>query len=325
MVRWAGLALLFCLAPFVQAAPAQSYPDRPIRVISPNPAGGSNDTIVRIVAAKMSTILDTPIVVDNRGGAGGKIGAEAVAHAQPDGYTLLAGSVSTHSFAPVVTAKLSYDPIKDFEPISLIALVQNLLVVNPKLPATTVQELVALAKSQPGKLNYASGGPGSTSHFAVAMFIALAGIQNDTVHVPFRGGGPAMTATIAGDTQFFFSPIAGMVPFVEAGSVRPLAVSGDTRSPALPQVPTISEAGMPRYKAVGWFGLMAPAGTPADIVSKLSDVVAAARKSPDVVTALRAQGIEPPSSRPQEFAAFVRDQLELHRQLVKDVDLKISE
>jgi tripartite-type tricarboxylate transporter receptor subunit TctC len=325
MVRSAGLALLFCVAPFVQAAPAQSYPDRPIRVISPNPAGGSNDTIVRIVAAKMSTMLDTPIVVDNRGGAGGKIGAEAAAHAAPDGYTLLAGSVSTHSFAPVVTAKLSYDPIKDFEPISLIALVQNLLVVNPKLPVTTVKELVALAKSQPGKLNYASGGPGSTSHFAVAMFIALAGIQNDTVHVPFRGGGPAMTATIAGDTQFFFSPIAGMVPFVEAGSARPLAVSGEARSPALPQVPTIGEAGMPRYKAVGWFGLMAPAGTPAAIVAKLSDVVAAACKSPDVITALRAQGIEPTSSRPQEFAAFVRDQLELHRQLVKDVDLKISE
>jgi tripartite-type tricarboxylate transporter receptor subunit TctC len=325
MIRRAGLALLFCLAPLVQAAFGQSYPERPIRIISPNPAGGSNDTIVRIVAAKMSTILDTPIIIDNRGGAGGKIGAEAVAHAQPDGYTLLAGSVSTHSFAPVVTAKLSYDPIKDFEPISLIALVQNLLVVNPKLPATTVQELVALAKAQPGKLNYASGGPGSTSHFAVAMFIALAGIQNDTVHVPFRGGGPAMTATIAGDTQFFFSPIAGMVPFVEAGSARPLAVSGDMRSPALPQVPTIGEAGMPRYKAVGWFGLMAPAGTPPNIVSKLSDVVADATKSPDVITALRAQGIGPQSSRPQAFAAFVRDQLELHRQLVKDVDLKISE
>src|SRR3954470_6809167 len=325
MVKWAGLALLFCVAPFAQTALAESYPDRPIRVISPNPAGGSNDTIVRIVAAKMSAILDTPIVVDNRGGAGGKIGAEAAAHAPPDGYTLLAGSVSTHSFAPVISAKLSYDPIKDFEPISLIALVQNLLVVNPKLSATTVQELIALAKSQPGKLNYASGGPGSTSHFAVAMFIALAGIQNDTVHVPFRGGGPAMTATIAGDTQFFFSPIAGMVPFVEAGSARPLAVSGDVRSPALPQVPTIGEAGMPRYKAVGWFGLMAPAGTPANIVAKLSDVVAAACKSPNVVTALRVQGIEPTSSRPQQFAAFVRDQLELHRQLVKDVDLKISE
>ena len=325
MIRWGGLAFLLCLAPLIETATAQSYPERPIRIISPNPAGGSNDTIVRIVAAKMSAILDTPIIVDNRGGAGGKIGAEAVARAAPDGYTLLAGSVSTHSFAPVVTAKLNYDPIKDFEPISLIAQVQNLLVVNPKLSATTVQELISVAKAQPGKLNYASGGPGSTSHFAVAMFIGLAGIQNDTTHVPFRGGGPALTATIANDTQFFFSPIAGMVPSVEAGLVRPLAVSGGMRSPALPQVPTMSEAGMPRYKAIGWFGLMAPAGTPGNIVSKLSDVVAGASRSLDVIAALRAQGIEPSSSRPQEFAAFVQDQLELHRQLAKDVDLKISE
>jgi tripartite-type tricarboxylate transporter receptor subunit TctC len=325
MIGWRGLAILLCLPPLMQTAAAQGYPERPIRIISPNPAGGSNDTIVRIVAAKMSAILDTPIIIDNRGGAGGKIGAEAVARAQPDGYTLLAGSVSTHSFAPVVTARLSYDPIKDFEPISLIAQVQNLLVVNPKLPATTVQELIAIAKAQPGKLNYASGGPGSTSHFAVAMFIGLAGIANDTIHVPFRGGGPAMTATIANDTQFFFSPIAGMVPSVEAGLVRPLAVSGGARSPALPQVPTMSEAGMPRYRAIGWFGLMAPAGTPGDIVGKLSDTVASASRSPDVIAALRAQGIEPSSSRPREFAAFVQDQLELHRQLVKDVDLKISE
>src|SRR5712675_263351 len=325
MVRWAGLALLFCLAPFVQVAIAQSYPDRPIRVISPNPAGGSNDTIVRIVAAKMSTILATPIIVDNRGGAGGKIGAEDVAHAPPDGYTLLAGSVSTHSFAPVVAAKLSYDPIKDFEPISLIALVQNLLVVNPKLPATTVQELIALAKSQPGKLNYASGGPGSTSHFAVAMFIALAGIQNDTVHVPYKGGAPAVMATMANEAQFYFGPIAGMVPFIEAGSVRALAVSGDARSPSLPDVPTMREAGQPRYKAVGWFGLMAPAATPIDVVTRLSDAVADAAKSPEVVTGLRAQGIEPASNRPQEFAAFVREQLDLHRKLVEDVDLKLSQ
>src|SRR5712675_790149 len=325
MVRWAGLALLFCLAPFVQVAIAQSYPDRPIRVISPNPAGGSNDTIVRIVAAKMSTILDTPIVVDNRGGAGGKIGAEAVAHAQPDGYTLLAGSVSTHSFAPVVTAKLSYDPIKDFEPISLIALVQNLLVVNPKLPATTVQELIALAKSQPGKLNYASGGPGSTSHFAVAMFIALAGIQNDTVHVPYKGGAPAVMATMANEAQFYFGPIAGMVPFIEAGSVRALAISGDARSPLLPDVPTMAEAGFPQYKAVSWFGLLAPAGTPAAIVDQLSVAVAEAVASPEVVTGLRAQGIEPKSSRPAEFAAFIAEQLDLHRKLVDEAGLRFEQ
>ena len=319
------IGLVLGLGLFVLPAAGQSYPDRPIRLISPNPAGGANDTIVRIIAAKMSTILGQSIVVDNRGGAGGKIGAEAVARAQNDGYTLLAASVSTHSFAPAVSQKLGYDPIKDFEPISLFATVQNLLVVNPKLPALSLTELVAYAKANPGKLNYASGGPGSTSHFAVAMFIALAGIQDITVHVPFRGGGPAMTATIAGDTQFFFSPIAGMVPFVEAGSVRPLAVSGDKRSATLPQVPTTSEAGMPRYKAVGWFGLMAPAGTPAAIVSRLSDAVAEAHKSPEVIAALRAQGIDATSSRPREFGTFVQEQLDLHRQLVKDVDLKISE
>jgi tripartite-type tricarboxylate transporter receptor subunit TctC len=325
MARGAGIALLFGLTLLAPVALAQGYPDRPIRLISPNPAGGANDTIVRIIAAKMSTILGASIVVDNRGGAGGKIGAEAVARAAPDGYTLLAGSVSTHSFAPVVTAKLTYDPIRDFEPISLLALVQNVLVVSPSLPVANVSELIALAKAQPGKLNYASGGPGSTSHFAVAMFVALAGIQNETVHVPYKGGAPAVIATMANEAQFYFGPIAGMVPFIEAGSVKALAVSGDARSPSIPDVPTMREAGQPRYKAVGWFGLMAPAATPIDIVTRLSDAVADAAKSPEVATGLRAQGIEPASNRPQEFAAFVREQLELHRKLVEDIDLKLSQ
>jgi tripartite-type tricarboxylate transporter receptor subunit TctC len=320
-----GIVLVCGLVLGSPAAFGQTYPDRPIRLISPNPAGGANDTIVRIIAAKMTGILGASFIIDNRGGAGGKIGAEAVARAAPDGYTLLAGSVSTHSFAPVVTPKLGYDPIKDFEPISLLALVQNVLVVSPSLPVADVAELIALAKAQPGKLNYASGGPGSTSHFAVGMFVALAGIQNETVHVPYKGGAPAVTATMANETQFYFGPMAGMVPYVEAGSVKALAVSGDARSASLPNVPTMTEAGQPRYKAVGWFGLMAPTGTPARIVAKLSTAVADAAKSPEVMTGLRVQGIEPASSRPQEFAAFVREQLELHRKLVEDVDLKLSQ
>jgi tripartite-type tricarboxylate transporter receptor subunit TctC len=325
MPRGVGIVLLCGLTLLAPAALAQSYPDRPIRLISPNPAGGANDTIVRIIAAKMSTILGASVVIDNRGGAGGKIGAEAAARAAPDGYTLLAASVSTHSFAPVVTAKLAYDPIKDFEPISLLALVQNVLVVSPMLPVGTVAELIALAKAQPGKLNYASGGPGSTSHFAVAMFVALAGIQSDTVHVPYKGGAPAVMATMANEAQFYFGPIAGMVPFIEVGSVKALAVSGDARSPSVPEVPTMAEAGQPRYKAVGWFGLMAPAATSAGIIATLSAAVADAAKSPEVVTGLRAQGIEPASSTPQAFASFVREQLELHRKLVEDVDLKLSQ
>ena len=321
----AGIVVLIGLALCAPDALGQPYPDRPIRLISPNPAGGANDTIVRIIAAKMSTILGASFVIDNRGGAGGKIGAEAAARAAPDGYTLLAASVSTHSFAPVMTPKLGYDPIKDFEPISLLALVQNVLVVNPSLPVANVSDLITLARAQPGKLNYASGGPGSTSHFAVAMFVALAGIQHDTVHVPYKGGAAAMTATIANETQFYFGPMAGMIPFIEAGSVKAPAVSGDTRSPSLPQVPTMAEAGQPKYKAIGWFGLMAPAATPLDIVTKLSATVAEAAKSPDVIAGLRVQGIEPASSGPREFAAFIQEQLELHKKLVEDVDLKLGQ
>ena len=322
------VAIVASVRPRVACAAAafgQTYPDRPIRLVSPNPAGGANDTIVRIIAAKMSIILGGSVVVDNRGGAGGKIGAESVARAAPDGYTLLAGSVSTHSFAPLMPPKPGYDPIKDFEPISLFALVQNLLVVTPTLPVANVAELIALAKAQPGKLNYSSGGPGSTSHFAVAMFVALAGIQDQTVHVPYKGGAGAITATMANDTQFYFGPMAGMVAYVEAGTVRALAVSGEARSPSLPNVPTMSEAGQPKYKAIGWFGLLAPAGTPAPIVARLSDAVAEAVKSPEVVTGLRAQGIEPASSRPQEFSVFVREQLELHKKLAEEVDLKLAQ
>ena len=319
------IVLLLALAGFAHPAFAQTYPDRPIRLISPNPAGGANDTIVRIIAAKMSTLLGASIVVDNRGGAAGKIGAEAAARSAPDGYTLLAGSVSTHSFAPVLNKKLPYDPIKDFAPISLFALVQNLLIANPKLPVRSVSELIAYAKANPGKLNYSSAGPGSTSHFAVAMFNALAGIDNVTVHVPFRGASQAIPAVIANDTQYNFGPMAGMVGYVETGKVKALGISGPKRSFALPEVPTMAEAGMPQYKAVGWFGLMAPAGTPASIIDRLSGAVAGAMNSPDVIAALRTQGVEPANNRPSEFAAFIFDQLELHRQLTKDIDLKISD
>jgi tripartite-type tricarboxylate transporter receptor subunit TctC len=323
--RVLGAAALAGLLILSTALATQPYPDRPIRLISPNPAGGANDTIVRIVAARMSSLLGASVVIDNRGGAGGKIGAEAVARAAPDGYTLLAGSVSTHSFAPVLTPKLGYDPVNDFAPISLIALVQNVLVINPAVPAATAADLVALAHREPGKLNYASGGPGSTSHFAVAMFVALAGIADLTVHVPYKGGSPAVMATIANETQFYFGPIAGMAPFIEAGSLRALGISGEARSASLANVPTMREAGFPAYKATGWFGLLAPAGTPQDIILRLNDTVREATGSAEVIAGLRAQGIEPAWSRPAEFASFIREQLDLHRKLAEDVDLKLGQ
>src|SRR5262249_11598628 len=321
----AGIVVLIGLALCAPDAVGQPYPDRPIRLISPNPAGGANDTIVRIIAAKMAPVPGASFVIDNRGGAGGKIGAEAAARAAPDGYTLLAGSVSTHSVAPVVTPKLGYDPIKDFEPISLLALVQNVLVVNPSLPVANVSDPTAVARAQPGKLNYASGGPGSTSHFAVAMFVALAGIQNDTIHVPYKGGASAMTSTIANETQFYFGPMAGMIPFIEAGSVKALAVSGDTRSPSLPQVPTMAEAGQPKYKANGWVGPVGPAPAPPHNLPQFGAAGAQAAQRPPVMRRLRVQGIEPASSAPREFAAFIQEQLELHKKLVEDVDLKLGQ
>ena len=216
-------------------APAQDFPNRPVRMISPNPPSGANDTIGRIIAAKLGEVLRQPMVVDNRGGAGGTLGAEIAAQANADGYTLLAASVSTHSFSPALKSKLNYDPVRDFAPISLFAISQNLLVTNPSLRTATVKDLVALAKAKPGALNYASGGTGSTSHYAIALFVHRAGIAKDTVHIPYKGGAPSVAATMAGETQFYFGPMASMTAQVRAGKLKALAAGGIKRStlPAL--------------------------------------------------------------------------------------------
>jgi tripartite-type tricarboxylate transporter receptor subunit TctC len=304
---------------------AQSYPSHPIRLVSPNPAGGANDTIARIVINKLSEILGVQIVIDNRGGAGGLIGGEIAAHASPDGYTLLAGSVSTHSFAPIIHAKLGYDPVRDFAPISLFAIAQNLLVVHPSVPVANVKELIALAKSKRGTLNYASGGTGSTSHFAVALFVSVADINRETVHVPYKGGAPAITATIARETQFYFGPMAGgTVPHVKAGRLKALAVGGAKRSPVLPEVPTVAESGLPAYQSSGWFGLLAPAGTPTALIARLNQAVVAAVASPDVKQRFFDIAVDPASNTPAEFASFVRDQLAVHRQLVQKLGMKFD-
>jgi tripartite-type tricarboxylate transporter receptor subunit TctC len=303
---------------------AQGYPARPIRLISPNPPGGANDTVSRIMATRMSALLGVQIVIDNRGGAGGQIGAELAAHAPPDGYTLLAGSVSTHSFAPIISPHVNYDPIADFAPISLFAVVQNVLVVNPSLPADSVGALIALAKARPATLNYASGGNGSTSHFAVAMFVGAAGIVQEALHVPYKGGAQAMIATMGNETQFYVGPIPGMVPLIQAGRVRALAITGTKRSPSLPDVPTFAEAGLPAAESSGWFGLLAPAHTPGAIIARLNQAVVEASRSPEVIQGLAAQGVEPATNSPDEFARFIRDALERYRRVAKEQNLKFE-
>ena len=330
MKHWhtAACVAALCAAGVAAAQPRPAakadYPNRPIRLVSPNPPGGANDVIGRIIAAKLSDVLGMQMVVDNRGGAGGTIGGEIVARAAPDGYTLLAGSVSTHSFNPIIHKKLGYDPLKDFSAISLFAIAHNLLVTHPGLPVKDVRELITLAKGKPGTLNYASGGTGSTSHFAIAMFVSLAGIAKETVHVPYKGGAPSVTATIANETQFYFGPMASMIPQVKAGRLKALAVGGDKRSATLPEIPTVMESGVPTYKAYGWFGLLAPTGTPQPILARLHQATLDAVASAEVKQQLHQIGVEAASTTPAEFDRFIRDQLELHRRVVRDLGIRFD-
>ena len=303
---------------------AQSYPAKPIRLVWPNPPGGANDTLSRVMASKMAGILGAKIIIDNRGGAGGQIGGELVARAAPDGYTLLMGSVSTHSFAPITSPAIPYDPIKDFAPISMFAIVQNVLVVNPSIGVNNVNDLVALAKKKPGALKYASGGVGSTSHFAVAMFVSVAGISKETLHLPYKGGGPSMVATMSNETQFYLGPIPGMVPQINAGKVKAIAITGDKRSPSLPDVPTLAELGLAGAESSGWFGPLAPAGTPAPIIDRLYQAVIETTKDADVLKGLAAQGVEPATNSPAEFARYIADTLERYRKVVATEKLKFE-
>ncbi len=315
----AGLALAMPVDVLAQ----QAYPSRPVRLVSPNPPGGANDVIARIVVTRLADVLGVPMVIDNRGGAGGTIGGEIAARAQPDGYTLLAGSISTHSFSPVIQPKISYDPIRDFTPVSLFAISQNLLVVHPSLPVNTVKDLVALAKSKPGSLNYASGGTGSTSHFAIALFVSAAGIANGTVHVPYKGGAPSVAATVSNETQFYFGPMAGSLPQLKAGRLRAVAVGGASRSAMLPDVPTVRESGV-NYAAAGWFGLLGPAGLPRPVVQRLNKAVHDTVGAPELQRQLLDVGAEGVANTPEAFAKFIAEQLASTRRVVKELGLKFD-
>jgi tripartite-type tricarboxylate transporter receptor subunit TctC len=296
--------LLFVVA---TSAAAQAYPTKPIRLIVPFAPGGGNDNVARLVGKRVEESLGKPIVVDNRPGAGGVLGAEAAAKSPPDGYTLFLGGVGSHAVNPNLIRNLPYDPIKDFAPVTLLAQAPLVLVVHPSVPARNIAEFIAYARKNPGKLNFASNGNGSSSQLAAVMFDSMAGVE--MVHVPYKGLSPALTDLLSGDVQVMFSSVVAIVPHIKAGKVRALAVTGKTRLALLPEVPTLAESGLKGYEASSWYGILAPAGTPREIVVKLGAEFSRAVRQPEVARSLVAEGAEPVGSTPEEFAAHIRAEL----------------
>jgi tripartite-type tricarboxylate transporter receptor subunit TctC len=302
------------------AALAQAWPNRPVRLLVPFAAGaGTNDIMARLVGQHVGAGLGQPVVIENRPGAGGIAGTEAAAKAAPDGYTFLMTSVSLVTSA-YLYARLPYDPQKDFVPVSLVATAPLMLVVHPSVAAKSVQELVVLAKANPGRLTYGSGGVGSTPHLAGELFKSLAGI--DAVHVPYKGGAPALNDLLGGQLSFMIENVPGTMPFVKGGKLRALAITSAQRSPLDPALPTMAEAGVPGYEVVGWNGIVAVAGTPPEIVARLQAEVARALRLPEVRERLAALGAEPVGSTPEEFGAFLRSEMTLWGRIIREKGIR---
>jgi tripartite-type tricarboxylate transporter receptor subunit TctC len=318
LVKIAGLLLALTALALTAPVMAQDYPSKPVRLIVPFPPGGSNDVVGRMIAQQLSDRLGKQVVVDNRGGAGGVIGSEAVANALPDGYTLLVISIA-HAVSPWLY-KLNYDPIKSFVPVSILASGTNVLVVNPDLPVHSVGELIALAKQKPGELNYASAGIGSFQHLGGELFKLMAGVN--IVHVPYKGGGPAMTDVVGGHTKIMFSSLVQTSGFVLNGQLRALGTGGAHRSPVLPDVPTIAEGGLTGYEANNWWGVVAPAGTPPAIVEKLHKEITAVQNSDQTKKQFAAEGAEVVQMSSAEFGAFMASEMVKWQRVVKESGMK---
>jgi tripartite-type tricarboxylate transporter receptor subunit TctC len=316
----ACMALLVLI--IATAASAQSYPDKSVRMVVPFAAGaGSNDIMARLVAQKLSDALGQQFVVDNRPGASGIIGTDIVAKAPPDGYTVLMMSL-TFTVNPSLFSKLPYDTVRDLIPVTMVASAPLMLVVHPSVPAKSVTEFIAYAKANPGKLNFGSGGPGTTPHLAGEMIKTMAGIQ--VTHIPYKGGAPALTDLVAGQIQFMCENIPGTLPFAKAGKLRALAVTDLKRSPLLLELPTLDEAGLKGYQIVGWNGLFVPAGTPQPIVNRLNAEVVKALALPDVKDRLATLGADAVGDTPQHFAVFIKAEIPKWAKVVKDAGLKIE-
>jgi tripartite-type tricarboxylate transporter receptor subunit TctC len=311
-------ALLLTLGSTLCAA--QTWPAKPIRLMVPFPPGGSTDIVARIVAQKLGERLGQSLVIENRGGAGGTIGTALIAKSAPDGYNLTVASTSTHVVAPSVYVKLDYDPVKDFAPIGLMAVSPYLLVVNPALPAKTLQEFIALARKQPGKLNYASAGVGSTTHLAMEM-LKLAS-NTYMLHIPYSGNGPAGTALIGGQVEALFGSLPALLPHAKSGRARALAVGTPKRSPSLPEVPTVAELGYAGFDASLWLAIMGPAGTPQPIVERLNKELGSIIGAADTREALDKAGAEPLTGTPAELAAMMRAGVPKYAAIVKAAGVK---
>jgi tripartite-type tricarboxylate transporter receptor subunit TctC len=309
-------ALLGLLA--VPVVAASAYPSKPIRIVMTYPAGGSTDLVARLLANSLTEILGQQIVIDNRGGAGGIIGTEIAARAAPDGYTLLFGSSSV-SINPLLQRKLPYNVERDFAPISLVVVNPQVLVAYPGLAANTIGELIKLARAHPGQINYASPGVGSPNHMGMELLKAMTGI--DLVHVPYKGGGPAATDLIAGQVSLLFNSIPSVLPYMRSGRLKALAVGSAARSPAIPEIPTVAEAGVPGFEYATWYGLFAVAGTPQGIVARLNAAIAKALLAPELAQPLRAQGSEPRPTTPEDFARFIQVERARWERVVKATGL----
>jgi tripartite-type tricarboxylate transporter receptor subunit TctC len=298
---------------------AQTYPTHAVRMVIPFPPGGSNDIVGRMIATQLQDKLGQPVVVENKGGAGGTLGADIAAKAAPDGYTILLISVA-YAFAPALHKSLPYDPNTAFAPVGIIGRGPAVLTVNPSVPVNSVKELIALAKAKPGQLNYASAGVGSLQHLATALFVSQAGIN--VVHIPYKGGGPSMADVIAGHAQIVMPSMIQVLPHLRNGRLKALGVSGTVRSPALPDVPTIAEAGLPGYEAHNWWGLLVPAGTPQPIVERLNGALKAVLASDETRKRMETEGAEPLGMTPPEFGAFISAELVKWVKVARDVGIK---
>jgi len=297
------IALAFALCAASAASFAQSWPSKPLRMIVPFPPGGAVDILGRAVSQKLSDALGQGVVVDNRAGAGGAVGSEAAAKSPADGYTLLMGSTSTISINPVLVSKPTYDPQKDFVPVSQVAFIPHILVVNAAIPANSLREFVAYAKANPGRLNYASAGNGTPHHIAAEMFKQLAGV--DMIHVPYKGTGPALNDMLAGQVSFMSVELLAALPHVRAGKLKALGVATATRAEAASDIPTVAEAGLPGFEVTAWYGVFAPAGSPPEMVRRVAAEVAKGVAQADFRERLANLGATPVGSTPEDFAKFL--------------------